>query len=77
MRHDESDALRDNLSGRQCSDTLFNLCFERPLAIIRPDSPPKTASEILNMHGIETESSKAPNKQDDAASLSQEIVTKQ
>lgn len=60
----ESETLRTYLSGRQCSVTLLNVCFERPLAIIRSEKtsasksagkqPPtaSSAGEIMSMHGI-------------------------
>lgn len=64
----ESKALREYLSGRQSSVSLLNVCFERPLAIIRSEktassaqspggSPPKASSthsmkELYHTHGI-------------------------
>lgn len=39
----ESQALRDYLSGRQSSVSLLNVCFERPLAIIRSEKAASTA----------------------------------
>jgi transformation/transcription domain-associated protein len=65
---EESVLLREYLSGRQCSVSLLNICFERPLAIIRsektpasplkspPKSPPgvlRNTTELLFLHGIE------------------------
>jgi len=63
-----SKPLRDYLSGRQSSVSLLNVCFERPLAIIRSEktastapspgvSPPmasnmQTTKELFYIHGI-------------------------
>lgn len=62
---EESETLRSYLSGRQCSVNLLNVCFERPLAIIRSEktSASKMSSkqskgasasvaEIMSIHGI-------------------------
>jgi hypothetical protein len=81
--HDESSALRKHLSGRQCSVTLLNVCFERPLAIIRSEktssgqndllnTPPKTV-DMLVMHGIAAEA--ADGRQNEA--LRRDIESKQ
>eukprot|EP00980_Cylindrotheca_fusiformis_P015839 scaffold4637_cov128-Cylindrotheca_fusiformis.AAC.10 len=60
---DESRPLRQYLSGRQCSVSLLNICFERPLAIIRSEkgtpgvavspSGMMNTTELLLLHGIE------------------------
>lgn len=72
VRLDECSALRTYLSGRQCSVMMLNVCFERPLAIIRSEktsstssgsSPSlkspgsKTSTEMFSLHGIQIESS--------------------
>lgn len=86
VRLEESSALRLHLSGRQCSVTLLNICFERPLAIIRlektsstgstvqPPTPLMTTREILAIHGIRPESSSLRQKE---ALLRQEVDIKQ
>lgn len=65
IKLDESKPLREYLSGRQCSVSLLNICFERPLAIIRSEkatpgggmSPPgMNTTELLFLHGIEPSS---------------------
>ena len=81
--HDESSSLRKHLSGRQCSITLLNVCFERPLAIIRSEktpsgsnghvSTPTKSVDTLVMHGVTTEAS--CGKQVDA--LRRDIEVKQ
>ena len=52
IRLDECDALRTYLSGRQCSVMMLNVCFERPLAIIRSEktssSTPSGSSSTVN-----------------------------
>lgn len=62
----ESSALRKKLSDSKWSTMLLNVCFERPLAIIRaekggsaaasrshqPTNSPRNAADILSMHGI-------------------------
>jgi len=63
--HEDSSILRKHLSGRQCSVTLLNVCFERPLAIIRSEkvspgqnglaSTPKKSADMLVMHGVSEE----------------------
>lgn len=66
VRLPESKALRDYLNGPQCSVSLLNICFERPLAIIRSEktatsspsptvpqlSGPLNPKDLLNLHGI-------------------------
>jgi hypothetical protein len=66
----ESETLRTYLSGRQCSVSLLNVCFERPLAIIRSEKtsasktagntsgPSASAAEIMSMHGIAVDAGK-------------------
>jgi hypothetical protein len=59
---EESDGLRSYLSGKQCSVTILNVCFERPLAIIRSEKAvapgksstalAKSTSEVMSIHGI-------------------------
>ena len=71
VRLEECSALRQYLSGRQCSVMMLNVCFERPLAIIRSEktnpsggattqgkSPSNKASssEVFHLHGIQTSS---------------------
>ena len=81
--HDESSSLRKHLSGRQCSITLLNVCFERPLAIIRSEKTPSglngqvsnpiKSTDTLVMHGVTTEA--AGGKQIEA--LRRDIDVKQ
>lgn len=66
IRLPDSEPLRHYLSGRQSSVMLLNVCFERPLAIIRSQKTASSASkssrishpspdnpnEILALHGI-------------------------
>lgn len=63
VKREESKDLRKQLSSVECSNMLLNVCFERPLAIIRsekggsssrsqPTSSPRTAVDTLSMHGI-------------------------
>ena len=69
VRLEECGALRQYLSGRQCSVMMLNVCFERPLAIIRSEktnsssgvaTPGKSpshktsTSEMFHLHGIQT-----------------------
>ena len=81
----DSETLRTYLSGRQCSVTMLNVCFERPLAIIRSEKTsasstagkqsPSTASsaaEIMSMHGIAVDAGKQRE-----ALLRQDIDAKQ
>lgn len=79
----ESGTLRAYLRGRQCSVTLLNVCFERPLAIIRSEktsaskSPGKSpggtsAADIMSMHGITVDAGKQRE-----ALLRQDIDAKQ
>ena len=82
---EQSEALRQYLGGRNCSVTLLNVCFERPLAIIRSQktsgsgstgsTPQLTKTEILSMHGILSDS-KQGSRQKEAA-LRQNIEKKQ
>lgn len=81
--HDESSPLRKHLSGRQCSVTLLNVCFERPLAIIRSEKTSSGQNDLLNtpqktvdmlvMHGIAAEA--ADGRQNEA--LRRDIESKQ
>ena len=48
ITYPESKALREFLTGRQSSVSLLNVCFERPLAIIRSE---KTAASALSPGG--------------------------
>lgn len=69
IRLEECSALRQYLSGRQCSVMMLNVCFERPLAIIRSEktnpsasagtpgrspSSKTSTSEVFQLHGIQT-----------------------
>lgn len=86
VRLDESSVLRTHLSGKQCSVTLLNICFERPLAIIRsekasssggsvqPQISSMTTREILAIHGIRPDSSALRQKE---ALLRQDLDLKQ
>jgi hypothetical protein len=63
VRLEECDALRAYLGGRQCSVMMLNVCFERPLAIIRSEKTISsgTASsapthDLFLIHGIHSES---------------------
>lgn len=50
---DESTALREYLSTKQCSDLLVHVSFERPLAIVRSEKSSTGDSKTsLNVHGI-------------------------
>lgn len=70
VKFEDSKALREYLSGRQCSVTILNVCFERPLAIVRLEKTSTggggmvaskgSTSELLALHGLEsTDGSKA------------------
>jgi transformation/transcription domain-associated protein len=48
----ESDSLRSYLNNKQCSIMLLNVCFERPLAIIRSEKSAKGVPSSLSLHGI-------------------------
>ena len=54
----ESVDLRSYLSGSECTQTILNICFDRPLAIIRSEkstsltNSTSKASEVLRLHGI-------------------------
>ena len=66
LKRSESVGLRKKLSDNKWSNIILNVCFERPLAIIRAEkggststsrsqssnSSPRNAAEILSMHGI-------------------------
>lgn len=64
VKRPESGCLRKKLSDTKWSTVILNVCFERPLAIIRAEkggntsrsqltnSSPRNAAEILSMHGI-------------------------
>lgn len=51
---EESSALRDYLCNKQCSVMLLNVCFERPLAIIRGEKTPTPGGSKTSLatHGI-------------------------
>lgn len=50
---DESTALREYVSTKQCSDLLVHVSFERPLAIIRSEKSSSGDSKTsLHIHGI-------------------------
>lgn len=80
----ESESLRSYLSGRQCCVKILNVCFERPLAIIRsektsasstpgkPSPGVSDSSDIMSTHGIILD----PGKQREAL-LRQDIEAKQ
>ena len=85
---DDSTPLREYLSGRHCSVSLLNVCFERPLAIIRSEknqpvssgmSPAKAMGsasnlDILFLHGIQPLSGPPPSQNE--LLLRQEVETK-
>ena len=49
----ESDELRTHLNSKHCSVMILNVCFERPLAIIRSEkNSPAGSSTPLLLHGI-------------------------
>ena len=89
MKFEGSKPLREYISGRKCSATLLNVCFERPLGIIRSEqasaskstadsSQPASShsvSEILGLHGIRIGSSTL--KRDSEEILLQDIEVKQ
>lgn len=52
---EDSTVLRDYLSNKQCSVMLLNVCFERPLAIIRSEKSSLSGGSkgSLFMHGID------------------------
>lgn len=55
LNRDDSSSLRQYLGGKECTVMLLNVCFERPLAIIRSEkqSPTtKAGSTHLNAYGI-------------------------
>ena len=59
VKRADVDVLRAYLSCPDCSNTLLNVCFERPLAIIRSDknsqstsNSPLSVAERLSVHGI-------------------------
>lgn len=57
LKLDEAAALRKHVSGKECTLMLLNVCFERPLAIIRSEknsSAPtgQTSSSSLAVYGI-------------------------
>lgn len=83
---EESKPLREYLSGRQCSVSLLNICFERPLAIIRSEkttpgmSSPRSpgamnTSDLLLLHGIEA-SAVPPGQQELALRRDLEVKNK-
>jgi len=82
VKREESKDLRKQLSSVECSNMLLNVCFERPLAIIRsekggsssrsqPSSSPRTAVDTLSMHGINIDLSAKKT------AMREEIKTKQ
>ena len=53
LRLEVSRPLRSYLSEKQCSVTILNFCFEKPLSIIRSDKNPLSVGpKSLYMHGI-------------------------
>jgi transformation/transcription domain-associated protein len=62
IKRPESSVLRNKLSEKKWSNVLLNVCFERPLFIMRaekggssrsqPPNSPRNAADILTMHGI-------------------------
>lgn len=55
LKHDDSSALRSHLRSKQSSAMTLNVCFERPLAIIRAEkntSAGTTTMASLATHGI-------------------------
>ena len=75
IKLDESNSLREYLSGKQCSVTLLNVCFERPLKIIHEEKKwsGSTAAELQTIHGIQQELSTASKKD---VALRQELESK-
>jgi hypothetical protein len=82
VKREESKDLRKQLSSIECSNMLLNVCFERPLAIIRsekgssssrsqPGNSPRTAVDTLSMHGINIDLSSKKT------AMQQEMKTKQ
>jgi hypothetical protein len=84
----ESKPLREYLSGRQSSVSLLNVCFERPLAIIRSEKAASSApspgasphpsnlsniTELFYLHGIQPFTVSPTQKE---ISLKQEVDTK-
>jgi transformation/transcription domain-associated protein len=55
LQLEDSVDLRKHLCGKQCSLMILNICFERPLAIIRAEknlTPGGSAKTSLHTHGI-------------------------
>lgn len=55
LNRDDSRSLRQYLGGKECTVMLLNVCFERPLGIIRSEkqsSTTKAGSAHLNAYGI-------------------------
>ena len=55
IQMDEMVAVRNHLSDKQCSVMILNICFERPLAIVRQDknsSDTSSSKGTLQIHGI-------------------------
>jgi transformation/transcription domain-associated protein len=86
LKLDESRPLRAYLAEAQCSVTLLNVCFERPLAIIRSEktassegkkqgTTPEEVVGLLAMHGISADSSAAKRQKESAAR--QDVESKQ
>jgi len=88
VKREDSLSLRSHLSGKECSVVLLNVCFERPLAIIRSEkttaasqgkgssSSPRSAAEILSIHGINIDTTSSSQRQKEFA-LRQELEMKQ
>jgi hypothetical protein len=79
IKLEESKALREYLGGKQCSVTILNVCFERPLAIIRSEktssggvtpaskSPGRTTTaELFTLHGIKPDTPSTSTAQTEA-----------
>lgn len=55
VQFEESHAFRAHLGEKQCSVMILNVCFERPLAIIRSEKSPSGSAPTRNsisIHGI-------------------------
>lgn len=87
VRLDECKALRTYLSGRQCSVMMLNVCFERPLAIIRSEKTSSSSGaspsvksnttnaslELFHLHGIRTD---APSSEQRESIMKQDLDLK-
>ncbi|GKZ01483.1 hypothetical protein MPSEU_001098900 [Mayamaea pseudoterrestris] len=56
LQMNELEAVRTHLGDKQCSIMLLNICFERPLAIVRQDKNAESPAtkDSLYVHGIGT-----------------------